>query len=212
MVNFIGTISENHKCSLCRKDHFWVARGFHTLRFFYIMTEVGKQADALQSPSASGVAKLVHQVTILESCWNKNVWEDFFLPGLSLVENMIYATSYDEHWWTTYGSNFQRKLLLPADNSLLEGTTSGVSSSRGCKGCRGSQALVEKALRRAEQVSLKTLSKLNRFFSCSYFPRSTDWSTQSTQCSNVFNMATDRRHLILMYTLCIRKFSSGGIF
>lgn len=144
MVNFIGTISENHKCSLCRKDHFWVARGFHTLRFFYIMTEVGKQADAFQSPSASGVAKLVHQVTILESCWNKNVWEDFFLPGLSLVENRIYATSYDEHWWTTYGSNFQRKLLLPADNSLLEGTTSGVSSSRGCKGCRGSQALVEK--------------------------------------------------------------------
>ena len=71
----------------------------------------GKQADALQSPSASGVAKLVHQVIILE-------YDGIWLPGLSLVENMIYKTSYDEHWWTTYGFNFQRKLLLPDDNSL----------------------------------------------------------------------------------------------
>lgn len=54
------------------------------------MTEVGKQADALkQSPNASGVAKMVHQV--IED-WNSieiKMLVRTFLPGLSLVENMF---------------------------------------------------------------------------------------------------------------------------
>lgn len=187
MVNFIGAISENHKCSLCRKDPFWVARGVHTLRFF-LYHDRGREAGRCASKSKR---KWGGQVGA--SGDHIGIW----LPGLSLVENMIYETSYDEHWWTTCGSNLQRKLLLPDDNSLWKVPLVEFQASGGCKGCRGSQALVEKALRRAEQVSLKTLSKLNRLFSCSYFPL---FNRLKYTVYTVLNMATDRRHLILMYT------------